>query len=134
METDPKTPLTVTSTPTITKLPPALPPKRLRISSTKSSPPSTPQSSLPPDLKSPVKSLPDLLEHTTNNPTQSVNNKPENQPYDIDLMEKDDISDYLIFKKPEEDGPDIKGGYIDALIIQATKATKNGGEFWYFNN
>lgn len=43
-------------------------------------------------------------------------------------MEKLTVDEYLVFKKPEEEGPDIRGGSIDALIIQATKATKNGGE------
>lgn len=37
-----------------------------------------------------------------------------------------DISTYLVFKKSEEEGPDVRGGHPDALIIHATKANKNG--------
>lgn len=42
----------------------------------------------------------------------------------LDLL---DISRYLVLKKPDEEGPDIRGGNPDALIIHATKANKNGG-------
>lgn len=35
-----------------------------------------------------------------------------------------DISGYLIFKKEEEEGPDIKGGQADALIVHATNPQK----------
>lgn len=35
-----------------------------------------------------------------------------------------DISQYLNLKKEEEDGPDIKGGHADALIVHATKIQK----------
>lgn len=48
---------------------------------------------------------------------------------EVDLMEKVNIDEYLILKKTEEEGPEIRGGSVDALIIQATKATKNGGEY-----
>lgn len=106
--------------------PPALPPKRSRINSTKSlqsSPPQTPKITTI-ELKTPV---PDLLEHTANSITTKHEDKAENE-YEKDLIEELDTSKYLVHKKPEEDGPDIRGGSIDALIIQATKATKNGGE------
>lgn len=41
-----------------------------------------------------------------------------------------DISRFLVFKKQEEEGPDIRGGHPDALIIHATKANKNGKSFF----
>lgn len=31
---------------------------------------------------------------------------------------------YLVLKKENEDGPEIKGGHMDALIIHATKVEK----------
>lgn len=70
------------------------------------------------------------MEHTTNNNniTTKLDDKPENE-LERDLMEELDINKYLVYKKPEEDGPEIRGGLIDPLIIQATKATKNGGKF-----
>lgn len=39
-------------------------------------------------------------------------------------MEELEVGDYLVFKKDNEDGPDIKGGHSDALIIHATKIQK----------
>lgn len=89
-------------------------------------------------VESPTKSLPDLLEHTNDvEKTKSLdNNNVEVNPCDIDLMEKLNVDEYLVIKKPDEDGPDIRGGPIDALIIQATKATKNGGKYlgFFFKN
>ncbi|KRT81491.1 hypothetical protein AMK59_6176 [Oryctes borbonicus] len=108
--------------------PPALPPKRSKSSSSKSSPPATPQAPPTVESKSPMKSLPDLLEHTTNN-NKTVEESPATSDVscDMDFMEKSpDIEKFLVFKSAEDDGPDIRGGCIDALIIQATKATKNG--------
>ncbi|XP_049821190.1 guanine nucleotide-releasing factor 2 isoform X3 [Aethina tumida] len=132
-------------------LPPALPPKqRTRKSSSKSPPPtptsvhhhshhhSAPEPRAPSvaSAPSPAKTLPDLLEHTaavtksqTMTPvaTSAVEEKEKEEgPCDIDLMEELDADKYLVKKKEDEEGPEIRGGPIDALIIQATKATKNG--------
>jgi hypothetical protein len=41
-------------------------------------------------------------------------------------LEQLDITKYLVFRKPDEEGPDVRGGHPDALIIHATKANKNG--------
>jgi len=41
-----------------------------------------------------------------------------------DLIEEVEVGDHLIFKKEDEDGPDIKGGQADALIVHATKVKK----------
>lgn len=124
--------------------PPALPPKqRSRTNSTKSSPPLTPTSTTSAVVEtkplplSHVKTLPDLLEHTTTEiatPKSTENLKTDDEetnPCDIDLMEELDVTKYLVLKPSEEDGPDIRGGTVDALIIQATKATKNGGRVYF---
>jgi hypothetical protein len=47
-------------------------------------------------------------------------------PEESDPLEQLDITKYLVIKKPDEEGPDIRGGHPDALIIHATKANKNG--------
>lgn len=52
-------------------------------------------------------------------------NKTSLPPPDSPLSELD-ISRFLVFKKADEEGPDIRGGHPDALIIHATKANKNG--------
>lgn len=105
----------------ITGLPPALPPRKSRNSY--KSPPSTPQSTISsvPEIKTPVEPLPDLLENTPKSEDEQKDEETE-----LDLMEETDIAKYLIRKKPEDDGYDIRGGTIDALIIEATKGSKSG--------
>ncbi|KAK9887618.1 hypothetical protein WA026_023577 [Henosepilachna vigintioctopunctata] len=106
-------------------IPPALPPKQRCITTSNKSPPLSPNST---EIKilEPVKVLPDLLEHTVKvGPVPEKENEDANTS-DVDLIEKLNMDDYLIFKKSDEEGPEIRGGTVDALIIQATKATKNG--------
>ncbi|XP_076232133.1 C3G guanyl-nucleotide exchange factor isoform X4 [Calliopsis andreniformis] len=44
---------------------------------------------------------------------------------DDSILDELDIGKHLVFKKPEEEGPDIRGGHPDALLIHATKANKH---------
>lgn len=39
-------------------------------------------------------------------------------------MEEIDIQTYLVLKKEGEDGPDVKGGQLEALIVHASKVQK----------
>lgn len=39
-------------------------------------------------------------------------------------MEEIDIQMHLVLKKEGEDGPDVKGGQLDALIVHASKVQK----------
>lgn len=41
----------------------------------------------------------------------------------LDLL---DVREYLILKKEGEEGPEIRGGPVDALIVHASKVNKNG--------
>ncbi|XP_061506106.1 guanine nucleotide-releasing factor 2 isoform X9 [Anopheles gambiae] len=52
----------------------------------------------------------------------------ELQQQPLNLMEELDVSNYLVFKKENEDGPDVKGGHPDALIIHATRVQKNSDD------
>ncbi|XP_030245917.1 guanine nucleotide-releasing factor 2 isoform X5 [Drosophila navojoa] len=45
------------------------------------------------------------------------------------MLEEIDITPYLILKKKDEDGPEVKGGYIDALIVHASRVQKADNEF-----
>lgn len=45
---------------------------------------------------------------------------------DDSTLDELDISKHLVLKKPDEEGPDIRGGHPDALLIHATKANKHG--------
>lgn len=64
--------------------------------------------------------------------TVSASTKPEIQrDADSDFAELNplddiDVSDQLVRKKQGEDGPEIRGGSIDALIVHATAAGKTG--------
>lgn len=42
----------------------------------------------------------------------------------MNLIEEIDVHKYLVFKKDGEDGPDVKGGQLDALIVHASKVQK----------
>lgn len=53
---------------------------------------------------------------------------------DDSILDELDISKYLVFKKPDEEGPDIRGGHPDALLIHATKANKHGKNLFKFRN
>ncbi|XP_043254314.1 guanine nucleotide-releasing factor 2 isoform X2 [Colletes gigas] len=44
---------------------------------------------------------------------------------DDSILDELDISKHLVFKKPDEEGPDIRGGHPDALLVHATKANKH---------
>ncbi|XP_075226685.1 C3G guanyl-nucleotide exchange factor isoform X2 [Lycorma delicatula] len=124
-------------------LPPALPPKLGRHrSSTTSPPPASPppppsviSHSVTPEIstvkegsvsphRSPLQrvELPSLL--TNGTAVDEEVNKTSLPPPDSPLSELD-ISRFLVFKKADEEGPDIRGGHPDALIIHATKANKN---------
>ncbi|XP_050506905.1 guanine nucleotide-releasing factor 2 isoform X2 [Diabrotica virgifera virgifera] len=114
----------ITSTSNTSSLPPALPPKQRRRHSTRSPPP-TPSSISESKIPSAgIKVLPDLLEHTTKSEEKS--SESSTPSCEEDLLELLNVDQYLVWKKEDEEGPDIRGGPIDALIIQATKATKNG--------
>lgn len=41
-----------------------------------------------------------------------------------DGMEELDLTSELVFKQPEDEGPEVRGGSVDALIIHATKLNK----------
>uniref|UniRef100_A0A182NVF5 CRK SH3-binding GNRP n=1 Tax=Anopheles dirus TaxID=7168 RepID=A0A182NVF5_9DIPT len=53
----------------------------------------------------------------------------QEQQQPLNLMEELDVSNYLVFKKENEDGPDVKGGHPDALIIHATRVQKNSDAY-----
>lgn len=42
----------------------------------------------------------------------------------MNLVEEIDVYKYLVLRKEGEDGPDVKGGPLDALIVHATKVQK----------
>ncbi|KAG7209272.1 hypothetical protein KM043_015388 [Ampulex compressa] len=44
---------------------------------------------------------------------------------DDSILDELDIAKHLVYKKPDEEGPDIRGGHPDALLIHATKANKH---------
>lgn len=52
---------------------------------------------------------------------------------EMEPLEQLDITKYLVFRKADEEGPDVRGGHPDALIIHATKANKNG-ELWLLDS
>ncbi|XP_065201005.1 guanine nucleotide-releasing factor 2 isoform X2 [Planococcus citri] len=113
--------------------PPALPPRRSQLNSITSS--QSPTSTLTPT--SPVQlSHPQItFDDTPRSPvkTSPVNKEFIGAVYQDNIVEinvpdplaETDVSQWLVYKRPDEDGPDIRGGHADALIVLATKANKN---------
>lgn len=56
--------------------------------------------------------------------TEEINHLPN-------ILEEVDITPYLVFKKDNEDGPEVKGGHIDALIVHASRVQKDKGRLKY---
>lgn len=54
--------------------------------------------------------------------TEEINHLPN-------ILEEVDITPYLVFKKDNEEGPEVKGGHIDALIVHASRVQKDNGKF-----
>ncbi|XP_050424721.1 guanine nucleotide-releasing factor 2 isoform X2 [Adelges cooleyi] len=104
--------------------PPALPPKRGKIVS--------PYKELTPS-KSPNKVYVTDVNATPNTAhcleTQEMaSSGSESNQVNIDetnIMEELNVSSWLLFKKPEEDGPLVRGGHSDALVVLATNVVKN---------
>ena len=42
------------------------------------------------------------------------------------LLDDVDVSDHLVRKNSEEEGPEIRGGSVDALVVYATTVSKQG--------
>uniref|UniRef100_A0A182PL47 CRK SH3-binding GNRP n=1 Tax=Anopheles epiroticus TaxID=199890 RepID=A0A182PL47_9DIPT len=70
-------------------------------------------------------SLVTVTNHSHSNNTSGK----QQQQQPLNLMEELDVSNYLVFKKENEDGPDVKGGHPDALIIHATRVQKNSDAY-----
>lgn len=135
----------------ISPIPPALPPKRSRTSSIRSvssPPPSSPIISLSPSspaLKEEKKKvIPPRLDLSPKPPLPPVAAPLPSPPAPVEQLpvqtqlsegpatdetgnplEELDVSRHLVVKKADEDGPDIRGGHEDGLIVLATKANKN---------
>jgi len=41
-------------------------------------------------------------------------------------LDEIDVKSYLTFKKANEDGPEIRAGSVDSLIVKAAEVSKNG--------
>lgn len=133
-------------------IPPALPPKKQKLSSSNASlnniiitPPISPKVSNSSDFAQ------DKHEVKVEKESPAVNNKPNNEESvvkdspktdikenesvvlrkkPVNLMEELDVQEHLIFKKDGDDGPPVLiGGRTDALIIHASKnSTQKSGE------
>lgn len=85
-----------------------------------------------PEMELKRSSAPAEVSEQTKQPEKSVSPKTEIQKdADSDFMELKplddvDVSDQLIRKRPGEDGPEIRGGSVDALLVHATVASKSG--------
>ncbi|KAL7052343.1 hypothetical protein ACKWTF_004846 [Chironomus riparius] len=119
------------------ELKPALPPKKVRLNSrTPSTPPLSPKiEEFVPEIETTNSEEVELNNELQKPCINNISNELKHQEKEEvvlrrkskttpDLIEEVEVGDHLIFKKEEEDGPDIKGGHADALIVHATKVQK----------
>jgi hypothetical protein len=80
-------------------------------------------------LSSPT-DVPDVVSSTTNGDNKVIisNGSPQKSlsEQESEPLNEMDVNRFLIFKSPDEDGPEIKGGPVDALVVKATEVSKNG--------
>ncbi|XP_073979837.1 C3G guanyl-nucleotide exchange factor isoform X3 [Rhodnius prolixus] len=121
-------------------LPPALPPKRGRLKSAATPPPIEPAPPVVPTTPPPLPStpppsaprkeyvepvVPAAVTATSTVEVAPVTNGGLIAPVDASPLFELDVSKLLVFMRPDEEGPAIRGGHPDALVIHATKASKN---------
>ncbi|KAL0895820.1 hypothetical protein ABMA27_011852 [Loxostege sticticalis] len=79
----------------------------------------------PPPAPSPVPSQRSESSTEPAVPANETNNTPAASTDAEDIILQTDISSWLLLKAPSKDGPEVRGGNPDALIVLATKATKD---------
>ncbi|XP_028164535.1 guanine nucleotide-releasing factor 2 isoform X5 [Ostrinia furnacalis] len=79
----------------------------------------------PPPAPSPVPSTRSEGSTEPAVPATETNNTPAASTDAEDIIIQTDISSWLLLKAPSKDGPEVRGGNPDALIVLATKATKD---------
>ncbi|CAK1548297.1 unnamed protein product [Leptosia nina] len=69
--------------------------------------------------------VPSQRSESSTEPTQTETEKDPVVPDSEDIVLQTDVSTWLLLKGPTKDGVDVRGGHPDALIVLATKATKD---------
>jgi hypothetical protein len=103
--------------------PPLLPPKKKKaITAPPNKTPNSPE--MQPRTSTPVSLVPSS-ESGISSQSELTRIEPEELPQ-LSALDEIDVSRYIITKNPSEEGPEIRGGNIDALIVKATEVIKNG--------
>ena len=104
--------------------PPLLPPKKSKIKVVAPKPDDSPE--LMPRTSTPVSLVPSSESGIS---SQSELTVERIEPEEVSALDETDVSAYIVLKKPTEEGPDIRGGSVDGLIVKATEVSKNGKQF-----
>ncbi len=103
--------------------PPLLPPKKKKtITAPPNKTPNSPE--MQPRTSTPVSLVPSS-ESGISSQSELTRTEPE-ELQQFSALDETDVSHYIITKNPSEEGPEIRGGTIDALIVKATEVSKNG--------
>ncbi|CAG2110676.1 unnamed protein product, partial [Medioppia subpectinata] len=109
--------------------PPSLPPKKKKSLLT------TASSTLTTTPK--LEELPELMPRTSTpvslvpSSDSGISSQPEltrveiEEPEELTALDETDVSAYIVLKVATDDGPDIRGGTVDGLIVKATEVSKN---------
>ncbi|XP_022115832.2 guanine nucleotide-releasing factor 2 isoform X2 [Pieris rapae] len=73
----------------------------------------------------PPSPVPSQRSESSSEPTQTETEKSPVVPDSEDIVLQTDVSTWLLLKGPTKEGVDVRGGHPDALIVLATKATKD---------
>ncbi len=103
--------------------PPLLPPKKKKaITAPPNKTPNSPE--MQPRTSTPVSLVPSS-ESGISSQSELTRVEPE-ELQQLSALDEIDVSIYIITKNPSEEGPEIRGGTIDSLIVKATEVSKNG--------
>lgn len=104
--------------------PPLLPPKKRK--AVKPEPPKADES---PELiqrtSTPVSLVPSS-ESGISSQSELTRAEAEVECEEVTALDQIDVSAYIVFKTSTEEGPDIRGGSVDGLVVKATEVSKNG--------
>ncbi|XP_053200504.1 probable serine/threonine-protein kinase DDB_G0282963 isoform X2 [Panonychus citri] len=91
-------------------------------------PPPPPPPPLLPELKPPPSSPPKTSSTVVPSSQSGVSSQSESIRTTDECsgpLDEIDVSPYLVYKNPDDDGPEIRGGIVDVLIVKATEVSKN---------
>ncbi|CAG2169956.1 unnamed protein product [Oppiella nova] len=103
--------------------PPLLPPKQRKSVLTALSKPPNESPEMMPRTSTPVSLVPSSDSGISSQP--ELTRAETEEPEEVSALDETDVSVYIVLKNTTEEGPEIRGGSVDGLIVKATEVSKN---------